>query len=458
MQEYDIAIIGGGPGGYVAAIKAAQLGADVCLIEKDELGGTCLNRGCIPTKALTATCDVISNVKNARRFGVKVDDFEIDWQSVSKNKDRKVSQLVKGIEYLMKKNEIDVISGTASFQSKNLLKIDGNDEVTNVKADNVIIATGSQPIILDDFNYDGDKVVTSKEILNLDELPKSLLIVGAGVIGCEFASIFATAGVKVTLVDVMPRLLPTEDEEISQNLARAFKRARIKFKPETKIKDIKTIEQGIEANLVEGDTLEAEMALLAIGRKPYVGGLNLEAIGLETKNSAISVDEYLKTEVNGIYAIGDVTNKIQLAHVASKQGIVAVENILSEEKEMEYRVVPNTIFTHPEVASVGINTQEAEEQGLDVKIGKFFFKGNGKAVTLNKTQGLVKIIADSESKVILGGHIMGPHASDLIHEIALAVKKKLTINDIVNTIHAHPTLAESVLEAAEDTFGMAIHG
>ncbi|SJZ30371.1 dihydrolipoyl dehydrogenase [Selenihalanaerobacter shriftii] len=458
MKEYDIAVVGGGPGGYVAAIKAAQLGADVCLVEKEDLGGTCLNRGCIPTKALTASCDVVRNIKGARRFGIKVNDFEIDWSNVAKNKDRKVSQLVKGIEYLIKKNDIDFVSGTASFKEKNLLEISDNDEVSEVKAKNVIIATGSQPRVVPAFNYDGDKVVTSKELLELEELPESLLIIGAGVIGCEFASIFATVGVKITVVDVMSRLLPTEDEEISKNLARAFKRARIKTNLETEIQEIKTDEEGIEAIIGDRDSIEADMALVAIGRKPYTEGLNLDAIGLETANGVIEVNEYLETAVEGIYAIGDVTDEIQLAHVASKQGMVAVENILDEKQEMDYRVVPNTIFTHPEVASVGLNTQEAEEADIEIEVGKFFFKGNGKAVTLNETQGLVKIIMNAKDETILGGHIVGPHASDLIHEIALAIKSGLTVEELTDMIHAHPTLAEAVLEAAEDTMGTAIHG
>jgi dihydrolipoamide dehydrogenase len=458
MSKYDIAIVGGGPGGYVAAIRAAQLGADVCLIEMEDLGGTCLNWGCIPTKALTATCDVVRNIKDARRFGVKVDGYEVDWNNVSKSMNRKVSQLVKGIEYLIKNNEIDFVSGKASFKDKEVLAIEGDEKVSEVEAKNIIIATGSKPIVFPDFNYDGEKVVTSKELLALTELPESLLIVGAGVIGCEFASIFATVGVKVTVVDVMPRLLPTEDEEISKNLARSFKRARIKFKPETKIKEIVTTDEGVEATLEDGDSLEAEMALVAIGRKPYTDGLNLDAIALETENGAIPINDYLETAEKGVYAIGDVTDKIQLAHVASKQGLVAVENILKEEKEMDYKVVPNTIFTHPEVASVGINEKEAQEEGGEIKVGKFFFKGNGKAVTINETQGLVKIIADAEDETILGGHIIGPHASDLIHEIALAIKNGLTIEEVADMIHAHPTLAEAVLEAAEDTLDKAIHG
>ncbi|MCK8817729.1 dihydrolipoyl dehydrogenase [Natroniella sulfidigena] len=458
MKEYQIAIIGGGPGGYVAAIKAVQLGANVCLIEKEQLGGTCLNWGCIPTKALTASCDVVRNIKNARRFGVKVNDFEIDWTNISRNKDRSVRQLVKGVEYLMEKNQIDLISGTASFKDKDLLQVEQEDETVEVKAENVIIATGSKPLTLDPFNYDGEKIVTSKELLALEELPESLLIVGAGVIGTEFASIFATLGVKVTVVDVMSRLLPMEDQEISANLARAFRRARIDVQTEKEISQIERTEAGIIATLADGEELEADLALLAIGRVPYAEGLNLDAIGLELEDGAIKVDQYLETEVDGVYAIGDVTDEIQLAHVASKQGMVAVENILGDKKEMDYSVVPNTIFTHPEVASVGMTEKEAKEQGIEVEIGKFDFKGNGKAVTLNETQGLVKIVADGEDGTIVGGHIVGPHASDLIHELALALQQELTVEEVTEMIHAHPTLAEAVLEAAEDTIGDAIHG
>ncbi|WP_408955960.1 dihydrolipoyl dehydrogenase [Natroniella sp. ANB-PHB2] len=458
MKEYQIAIIGGGPGGYVAAIKAAQLGANVCLIEKEQLGGTCLNWGCIPTKALTASCDVIRNIKNARRFGVKVNDFEVDWTNISKNKERSVRQLVRGVEYLMEKNQIDLISGVASFKDKNLLEVEKEDETVEVKADNVIIATGSKPLILDQFNYDGEKILTSRELLALEELPDSLLIVGAGVIGTEFASIFATLGVKVTVVDVMSRLLPMEDQEISANLARAFRRARIDVQTEKEISQIGRNEAGVTATLADGEELEADLALLAIGREPYAEELNLDAIGLELENGAIKVDQYLETEIDGVYAIGDVTAKIQLAHVASKQGIVAVENILGDKKEMDYDVIPNTIFTHPEVASVGLTEEEAKEEGIEVEVGKFSFKGNGKAVTLNETQGLVKIVANARDGSIIGGHIVGPHASDLIHEITLALQTSLKVEEVAEMIHAHPTLSEAILEAAEDTVGYSIHG
>ncbi|MCK4259256.1 MAG: dihydrolipoyl dehydrogenase [Halanaerobiales bacterium] len=455
-MNYDMIVIGAGPGGYVAAIRGAQLGAKVAIIEKDSPGGTCLNRGCIPTKALAASSDLLRKIKNGKRFGIKVDSYSVDFEQVMAHKERTVKQLVKGIEFLFKKNKIDVYKGTAKILDLTTVQITGKDETQEIMGENLIIATGSSAIHFPTMNYDGERIVTSDEILNLKEIPISLLVVGGGVVGSEFAGIFAEMGSKVTVVDVMPRLIPNEDEEVSKELERHFKRAKIKIYTETRIESIERIEDGIIAKLADGSTIEASMALLSLGRRPYITGLGLEELGITLERGAVAINEFLQTNISNIYAIGDVTNKVMLAHVASAQGIQVAENIFGEKKSMSYDVVPSCIFTHPEIGSVGLTEANAIEKGMNPKVGKFFFKGNGKALTINEQNGFVKIIAD-EKDVVVGAQVVGPHASDLIHELTLAVQNKLTVRAITSTIHAHPTLAETVLEAAEDVHGRAIH-
>lgn len=454
---YDVVIVGAGPGGYVAAIRAAQMGAKVAVIEKDRLGGTCLNQGCIPTKALTASCGAVRNIKDAKRFGIKIDSYSVDFGKVMKHKERTVAQLVKGIEFLMKKNEIDVIEGAGKFIDNETVQVTGPEGTQEIKGKHMIIATGSMAVHFPSLNYDGERIVTSDEILELKEIPESLLIVGGGVVGSEFAGIFAELGSKVTVVDIMPRLVPNEDEEVSEELLRYFKRVRIKVQTEARIQKIERTDDGIIATLEDDSTIEASMALLSLGRRPCTESLGLEEIGVEMNRDAVVVNEYLQTNIPNIYAIGDVTNKVMLAHVASMQGICAAENIIGDVmKEMKYDVIPNAIFTHPEIGSVGLTEAEAKEKGMEPQVGKFLFKGNGKALTINEQLGFVKIVADQDDRVV-GGQIVGPHASDLIHEIALAIENKLTVSDITSTIHAHPTLAEAVMEAAEDVHGRSIH-
>ncbi|AZR72900.1 dihydrolipoyl dehydrogenase [Anoxybacter fermentans] len=455
-MSYDLIVIGAGPGGYVAAIRAAQLGGKVAIVEKDAPGGTCLNRGCIPTKALTASCDVLRKIKDGKRFGINVENYSVDFEKIMAHKERTVKQLVKGIEFLFKKNKIDVYKGMARIIDPNTVQVSGEEGTQKISGKNLIIATGSIPQTFPNMNYDGERIITSEEILNLKEVPESLLVVGGGVIGCEFASIFTELGSKVTVVDIMPRLIPNEDKEISAELERQFKRARIKVQTGVKIETIERTDDGIVAKLENGTVIEAQMALLSLGRLPYTEGLGLDELGVTLNRGAVVVNEYLETNIPNIYAVGDVTGKVMLAHVASAQGIRAVENIFKEKKPMNYDVIPSCIFTHPEIGTVGLTEAKAKEKGLNPKIGKFFFKANGKALTINEPNGFVKIVAD-ENDIIVGAQIIGPHASDLIHELALAVQNKLTVSAITLTIHAHPTLAETVLEAVEDIYRKAVH-
>lgn len=458
-MAYKVAIIGGGPGGYVAAIRAAQLGAKVAVIEKDQLGGTCLNRGCIPTKTLVAGAEVLHQIKKGEEFGISVGEPAVNFARLMERKDQVVQKLITGIQYLFKKNKIDLYQGTGKLLTPNKIEVAKTDGATEeITAENIIIATGSEPALITSLGYDADRVITSNEALALREVPQSLLVIGGGVIGCEFACIFAELGTEITVIDVMPSILPGVEKEVSRQLQIIFKKRGINVKTNAIINEVRKGPDNVTAVLENGDELTAEKMLISIGRSFNSAGLGLESLGVGLgPKGEIIVDSRLRTNVPNIFAIGDITNKIQLAHVASAQGIVAVENIMGTEKDMSYDVVPGCIFTSPEVASVGITSQEAEERGLSVKAGKFPFMALGKAAAAGETEGFVKILADASTDRILGVHIIGPHATDLIAEAALAVKLGATVQQLVETIHAHPTLAEAVLEAAEAVHGRCIH-
>lgn len=458
-MSYDVVILGGGPGGYVAAIRAAQLGAKVAVVEKDELGGTCLNRGCIPTKALIASVEKLKSIKEAPEFGINVGAPEVDFKKIQDRKGEVVDKLVQGIHFLFKKNKVELFSGKGTIKTANKVEVEMEGETKELDCKNIIIATGSQPLLIDALGYNGTTVITSDEALEFEEVPESLLIVGAGVIGCEFAVIFNNLGSKVTMVEALPTALPMLDKEISRRMQTVLKKNEIDVITKTMINEIKEKGNGIEAVLESGENIEAEKALISIGRKFNSSGIGLENIGVEVgKHGEIPINENMETDVKGVYAIGDVTGKWQLAHFASFQGLAAVDNIMGRENEINFDAVPGCVFTIPEIASVGITTEEAKEQGIPVNIGKFGFVANGKALCMGEAEGIVKVIAHKETDVVLGVHIMGPHASDLISEGCLAVSKGLTTKDITNAIHAHPTLAEAVMEAAEAVHGMSVHG
>lgn len=456
MSVYDVGIIGGGPGGYVAAIKAAQLGASVCLIEKDELGGTCLNRGCIPTKTLYSVAHLAEQVHNTQIFNIQ--NVTVDYSKTLEHKTQVIEKLKGGIAQLLKANKIQTLNGTATLTDKNTIAIEKNDganEVISVK--NVIIATGSEPAEPPIFKIDENDVLTTTGILNLTEIPESLLIVGGGVSGCEFASIFAALGCDVTVVELLPTILATEDVQVIRHIQLFMKRKGIKFHTEAKITQISKSESGVTASLESGEELKAQKLLVSIGRRFNSEGLGLEKVGVKTENGKILVNEKMETNIPGVYAVGDVASRYLLAHVASAEGKVAAENCMGKLTEMDYQVIPWCVFTLPEIGHVGMTEKEATDEGYEVKVGRFPYAASGMALGMSESDGFVKTVADADSGDILGVHIVGVHASTLIHEAAVAVRVGASAKDIALTVHAHPTLSEMVMESAEAAYDRAIH-
>ncbi len=455
-----IAVLGAGPGGYVAAIKAAQLGASVTVIENTEVGGTCLNRGCIPTKALVASAEVLDKAKNIHEFGIELNgDVIPNIQKILERKNKIVNIQVKGIRGLFKSWGIKILDGKGFIVSTNKIRVALKDGgVEEIETDKIIIATGSRPAQIPIFPFDGEKILSSDDALNLNNIPRSLLIIGAGVIGCEFAFIYREFGSEVTMVEMMPRAVSTEDEEISEILEKELKKKKIKLITNIKVEKVEVKGSSVQAFLSDGRTIEAEKVLVSIGRAINSKDIGLENIGVKTgQRGEIITNDRMETNVKGVYAVGDVTGGIMLAHMASKEGMIAAENALGGDAVINRSVVPAAIFTSPEIASVGLREKQALDKGYRIKIGRFQFRALGKAHAMGEISGLIKIIADWQNDKILGAHIIGPHASDLIHEIALAVNKGLTVKDIADTIHAHPTLSEGIMEAAEDVHDSAIH-
>ena len=464
MAETKIAIIGAGPGGYVAAIRAAQLGAKVTVIEDVEVGGTCLNRGCIPTKTLVATVEIYEKIKEAASFGIEVEGgAKVNIPKIMERQGKVIGTLVKGIRGLFKAHGIELVEGKGSLVDKGTIEValkDGSGTKT-VSADKIIIATGSRPAEIPTFPFDHEKIISSDDAICFGQVPRRLLIVGAGVIGCEFACIYKSMGAEeVTMVELLPRCLSTEDPEISELMAKELKKKKIKLITNAKIEKVEKNADGtVTASMEGGNSVVADQVLVSIGRALNVQGLGLDKAGVaQGKRGEILVNEFMETNVPGIYAIGDVVGGIMLAHVASAEGLCAVENIVhGNNKKMDYRVVPAGIFTIPEIGSVGIRENEAEAKGIKVKTGHFMLRGLGKAQAMNELAGMVKIVADAETDKVLGVHIMGAHSTDYIHEGAMAIAMGATVKQVAEMIHSHPTLAESVMEAAEDVHGMAIH-
>ena len=459
MSIYDVGIIGGGPGGYVAAIKAAQLGGSVCLIEKGEWGGTCLNRGCIPTKTLYAVANLATQVQEAPDFGVHISgETTIDYPQVLTHKNSVIEQLTGGIAQLLKANKVDSFNGTGTLADRNTIIVRKSDGTTEqLHAKNIIIATGSEPADPPIFEIDEEQVLTTTGILNLTELPESLLIVGGGVSGCEFASIFNALGCKVTVLELLPTILATEDVQVVRHIQLFMKRKGIAIHTGANLTHVKKSDAGVTAVLESGEEVTAEKMLVSIGRRYNTEGVGLETVGVRTENGKIVADARMQTNVPGIYAVGDVTSRYLLAHVASAEGKVAARNCLGDPAEMDYQVIPWCVFTLPEIGHVGMTEKEATDEGYEVKIGRFPYAANGKALGLRETDGFVKTVSDADSGDILGVHIVGAQASTLIHEAAVAVRLGASAETIAHTVHAHPTLSEIVMESAEAAYGKAIH-
>ena len=459
MEQFDITVIGGGPSGYTAAIRAAQLGASVCIIEKGRVGGTCLNRGCIPTKSLLCSTKILAHVKHAADYGVEVDNVSGNLAKMVERKNRIIKKLVDGVEHLLSANKVRLIKGSGTIISAGQVKAtlkEGGEETIETKS--IIIATGSEPAMIPAFGIDKKRVITSTEALNVTEAPSSMIVVGGGVIGCEFSCIFSELGTQITILELMPSILPLEDRAIAQRLAASLKRRGVKIKTGVKITEIKKNDTSVTAVLETGDEISADMALVSIGRSLNTEGLGLENADVEQgKRGEILVNDKMETNIKEIYAIGDVVGKIMLAHVASTQGAIAAANAMGDSLTMDYDIVPSCIFTSPEIGTVGLTQDKAKEAGYEVKLGNFSFMALGKALAMGQTEGTVRIVSDARTDRILGAQIFGPHATDLVAEMALAIKNKLTAKQIAETIHAHPTLAEALHEASEDIHDQAIH-
>lgn len=459
MSDYNVLVIGGGPGGYVAAIRAAQLGHKTAVVESTHLGGICLNWGCIPTKALLRNAEILNNVKDARKFGITVEGYQIDWKKGVKRSRDVSNRLTKGVEFLLKKNKIDWIHAKGELLEKStILARESGGTERKITADNIILATGARPKYFKGMEPDGKLVITSKEAMVLEEIPESLAIIGAGAIGVEFAHIYSTFGTKVTLIEALPNILPVEDEEVSTELERIFKKRKIDIRTGTTVKNIEKLKSSVKINLQDGGTVTAEKALIAVGVVGNTENLGLEKAGVKLENGWIKTDEFLQTSAKGIYAIGDVAGPPWLAHVASAEGITAVEHLSGKNPApMEYTNVPGCTYCSPEIASVGKTEKQALEAGYELKIGRFPFRALGKALAHGESDGFVKVIYDAKYGEMLGCHIIGVEATNLISEAGLARKLEATHLDVLKTIHPHPTLSEAIMEATADALGEAIH-
>jgi dihydrolipoamide dehydrogenase len=460
-EAFDVAVIGGGSAGYVGAIRGAQLGLRVAVIEKEKLGGTCLHRGCIPTKSFLHSSELAHLINTAGSLGLKSDGIQIDWPAVLKRKDAVVNQLWRGVEFLMKKNKISVFKGQAMIESEHRVLVQESGEAINAK--NLVVATGSRPKSLPGLNMDGNHVINSDHAVNLEQQPKSIVIVGAGAVGTEFACVYNGYGAQVTLIEFMPTLLPLEDAEVGQQLAKVLSKRGIKVMTGAQLQadSLKSANGSMSVSVKTGDrmeTVEGERLLVAVGREGITDGYGLEKLDLQVEKGYIKTDEHYRTGHPNVYAAGDVIGNFLLAHVAYYEGEHIMEVIAGKNpKPLDYNRVPRATYSYPQVASLGLSEKQAKDQGIKVKVGKFPLAGNAKSVILGDTEGFVKIISDEESGDLLGVFIMGPNATELISETALAKLLESTPWEIGASIHPHPTVSESVKEAALAVDGAAIH-
>jgi dihydrolipoamide dehydrogenase len=452
-REYDLVVLGGGPAGYPAAIRAAQLGGTVCLIEEGALGGTCLNWGCIPTKTLHGLAHLIERAGDGSRLGAS-GSVRPDAAGLFKHKNEVVSYFVGGIESLLKKKRIDLVRGKGRLTGGGAVSVEGS---AVIRGRNLLVATGSSELELPGLPFDGERIMSSTDILDLGRIPESLIIVGGGVIGCEFASIFNAFGTKVTVVEMLPRIIATEDHQIGKFLQAFLKKRGVKFHLGIKVEEARSDSGSVVCRLENGKELRAELVLVSVGRRPNVEGIGLEKAGVEFDRGGIKVDGGMKTSVQGIYAAGDAVGGLLLAHVATREGIVAAENALGGSSEVRYGAMPTTIYTLPEVSRVGVTEEEAAEQGMEVVTSRFPFAANGKAKGLGEEEGFVKWVASKKESRLVGLHIIGPQATELVAAGILAVEKEMTVQEFLSAVFPHPTLSEALAEAAEAIHGKSIH-
>jgi dihydrolipoamide dehydrogenase len=456
-HTFDVATLGTGPGGYVAAIRCAQLGLSVAAVEDDRPGGVCLNWGCIPTKALLRNAEVVHLFHRAAEFGIRVNGFEADYAEAVRRSRRVADRMAKGVEFLFRKNKITLFSGRGRLLGPTSIEVATVGEPERIEARAVIVATGAEPKSLPGVGIDEERVISSNGAVRRELAPKSLIIIGAGAVGVEFADVYNAYGTEVTILEALPRIVPVEDEEVSAQLARNLTRRGIALKTGVKVTSVKTAAAGVIVE-TDGGRLEAEQVLMAVGRAARIAGIGLDTLGVKVERGFIAVSPHMATSVPGLYAIGDAAGRQLLAHKAMAEGVVAAEAIAGRDpRPVDYTNVPSCTYCRPQVASIGMTEAQAREGGREVGIGKFPFTANGKAVALGETDGFVKVVADQRTGEILGVHILGPEATEIIHEFAVGRTLEATLEEIIHTIHAHPTLSEAALEATLGALGQAIH-